>query len=256
MAQESLLKKEFKSADVNRARNLVNKDFSAKTIDGIGYSKAYKAYVEGDTWEESGRTWTIKDGIRQNVTKLDAAKKILQIPLVCPKCAKSLKHHISQKMYKIHKMCFDCVIDYEAELRKAGLYDSYEKAMMQGSIKAFAKDIEDWMLDNITATDTFVTEQGDVEDWGDISNKHKQEQTDRLMEFLLHVKSHIEQYYIIEVYLLRKLVIMAKVKAASSTVKLDKPKVSRPGVHSKCKSSSLKQSKNYKKLYKGQGQVV
>jgi hypothetical protein len=30
-------------------------------------------------------------------------------------------------------------------------------------------------------------------------------------------------------------------------------KVSRPGVHSKSKTSSLKQSKNYKKSYKGQG---
>ena len=33
---ESLLKKEFKSRDVNRARNLVNKDFSAKNVDRIG----------------------------------------------------------------------------------------------------------------------------------------------------------------------------------------------------------------------------
>jgi len=43
MAKESLLKKEFTSKDVNRARNLVNKDFSAKTVDGIGYSKAQVA---------------------------------------------------------------------------------------------------------------------------------------------------------------------------------------------------------------------
>ena len=39
MAKESLLKKEFSSKDVNRARNLVNKDFSAKTVDGV-YDKA------------------------------------------------------------------------------------------------------------------------------------------------------------------------------------------------------------------------
>ena len=30
-------------------------------------------------------------------------------------------------------------------------------------------------------------------------------------------------------------------------------KVSRPGVHSKSKTSSLKSSKNYKKMYGGQG---
>jgi hypothetical protein len=31
------------------------------------------------------------------------------------------------------------------------------------------------------------------------------------------------------------------------------PKVSRPNVHSKSKTSSLKSSKNYKKAYRGQG---
>jgi len=46
---------------------------------------------------------------------------------------------------------------------------------------------------------------------------------------------------------------MAKVKAASSAVKVEKAKVSRPGVHAKTKTSSLKSSKNYKKLYRGQG---
>lgn len=33
----------------------------------------------------------------------------------------------------------------------------------------------------------------------------------------------------------------------------EKPKVKRPGVHSKCKSSQHKSSKNYRKLYRGQG---
>jgi hypothetical protein len=32
-----------------------------------------------------------------------------------------------------------------------------------------------------------------------------------------------------------------------------KSKISRPGVHSKSKTSKLKSSKNYQKLYKGQG---
>lgn len=34
---------------------------------------------------------------------------------------------------------------------------------------------------------------------------------------------------------------------------LARPKVSRPGVHSKTKTSKSKSSKNYKKTYKGQG---
>lgn len=45
---------------------------------------------------------------------------------------------------------------------------------------------------------------------------------------------------------------MAKKTDIASKV-LAKKKVSRPGVHSKCKTSKLKSSKLYKKSYKGQG---
>ena len=189
---ESLLKKEFKSKDVNRARNLITKDFSAKTTTGTGYEKAYVAYKEGDIWEENGRTWTIKNGIRQNITKLDGAKKALQVPLTCPKCGGSMKHHLSQKMYKIHKMCFDCVIDYEAELRRAGLYEAYERNMMQGSMKAFARDIEQWVLETLSATNTFVTEQGDIEDWNSNNEKFKEQINSNLQQYLKHLKAHLD----------------------------------------------------------------
>jgi hypothetical protein len=190
---ESLLKKEFKSKDVNRARNLIKKDFSGKTIDGTGYEKAYIAYKEGDIWEENGRTWTIKNGIKQNITKLDKAKKALQMPLKCPKCGGPMKHHLAQKMYKIHGFCFDpCTVEYEAELRRAGLYESYEKNMMQGSMKAFARDIEQWVLDTLEVTNTFVTEQGDIEDWNSNDTKFKEQITENLQEYLKHIRSHIE----------------------------------------------------------------
>jgi hypothetical protein len=44
-----------------------------------------------------------------------------------------------------------------------------------------------------------------------------------------------------------------KTKSSSTPTKIDKPKRKRPGVHSKSKTSKLKGSKNYKKLYRGQG---
>jgi len=46
---------------------------------------------------------------------------------------------------------------------------------------------------------------------------------------------------------------MAKIKSQTTSSFLEKPKVSRPGVHSKTKTSSLKSSKLYKKAYRGQG---
>lgn len=45
---------------------------------------------------------------------------------------------------------------------------------------------------------------------------------------------------------------MAKVTSAT-TKTYSRPKVSRPGIHGKSKSSKLKSSKNYKKAYGRQG---
>jgi hypothetical protein len=45
---------------------------------------------------------------------------------------------------------------------------------------------------------------------------------------------------------------MAKVKQSSVNT-ITRKKISRPGIHSKTKSSKLKRSKNYKKKYRGQG---
>jgi len=42
-------------------------------------------------------------------------------------------------------------------------------------------------------------------------------------------------------------------KTNAAVVGIEKPKVSRKGIHSKKKSSKLKTSKNYKKRYRGQG---
>jgi hypothetical protein len=42
-------------------------------------------------------------------------------------------------------------------------------------------------------------------------------------------------------------------KKITDTKTFEKKHISRPGVHAKTKSSSLKASKNYKKTYKGQG---
>lgn len=42
-------------------------------------------------------------------------------------------------------------------------------------------------------------------------------------------------------------------KQTNTVEKRVKIKISRPGVHAKSKTSKLKSSKNYKKLYRGQG---
>ena len=190
--EESQLKKEFSQRDVQRARNLIQKDYTSRTVIGTGYSKKREKHSEGDVWEEDGRTWTIKNGVKQNITKLDKAKKAHQIPLVCPKCGGSMKHHLAKKMYKIHGFCFDpCTVEMETSLRKAGLYEEYEKQMMHGNMKAFATNLEEWIQDRVTESMTFVTEDGDIEDWKNNSGKQNVEMLKNVAEYIDQIKKHI-----------------------------------------------------------------
>ena len=46
----------------------------------------------------------------------------------------------------------------------------------------------------------------------------------------------------------------AKAKISSTNMFVQKPRVKRPGVHAKSKTSKSKHSKNYVKQYQGQGQ--
>ena len=192
MNKDSVLKKEFKKQDVARVRNLVNKDYTSATKQQLGYSKTQKRYKEGDVWEENGKKWTVKNNLKQNITKLDAAKKALRLPLRCPNCGGPMKHHLAKKMYKIHGYCFDpCTVEMEANLRRAGLYEQYEKRMLQGNMKVFIKDIEEWAEGLVTGkVESFVTEQGDVENWSTSTAKQK-EIIKSVKEYTEQLKEHI-----------------------------------------------------------------
>ena len=78
------LNKEFQKRDVERMRNLIQGKYGEKNGTSVGFSAPHKEYKEGETWEKDGRTWTIKDGVGQNVTKLDKAKLVHTMPLFCP----------------------------------------------------------------------------------------------------------------------------------------------------------------------------
>jgi len=191
MSKDSMLKKEFKQSDVQRARNLVNKKFTDKTKIQSGYQKSYTKHTEGEVWEESGKTWTIKNGVRQNITKLDYLKKQARTPLSCPKCKGSMKHSLAKKMYKIHGFCFECTVNYEHALQTAGLYKEYEKKLMSGNIAAFANDLENWVTETLQSKITMVTEQGDVEDWNKTNTKFDEKILNELNNYLKVLRQHI-----------------------------------------------------------------
>ena len=89
-----MLKKEFKKKDVKRARNLITGNSGASSETQIGYKKKIIEYKEGDVWTENKKTWTIKNGIKKTVSKLNSIRKEIFTPLCCPKFSKVMKHHL------------------------------------------------------------------------------------------------------------------------------------------------------------------
>ena len=190
MSQDTVLKKEFQERDVQRLRNLIQGKHGEKTRTSVGFSKADEFHAEGDIWESDGRTWTIKDGIKQNITKLDKAKKAHVMPLLCPKCNRVMKKRNDKQFYNIHKMCFDCVIDFEADLKKQGKWEEYERSIKNDEIDNKIKEFKLWIKEKLEeGNDSFVSESGEVEKWVGKVNKDKvEEYVQQVVEYLESLK--------------------------------------------------------------------
>ena len=161
-----MLKKEFKRKDVDRARNLIMGKSGASSETQVGYNKKRVEYKEGDVWKENGKTWTIKDGIKQTISKLDIIKKEVFMPLCCPKCGKVMKKRLDKPNYKVHKMCFDCVIDYEHKLKIRGEYDDYIKKLKLKNRLTRIDEMEGMFLELANQSNNgFVSEHGEIERW-------------------------------------------------------------------------------------------
>jgi len=190
---ESMLQREFRERDVQRMRNIITKNADAKTVTQVGYTKKQIEYNEGDIWEENGKQWTIKNGIKQTVTRFDKLKKSIILPITCPKCNKAMKAtSLNKKMWPIHGTCFDCVIEMETELKRQGKFEEYARNLVNRGVKTHIKDVEDLILE-IALEDNneeFVTEQGDIEKWAG-KGIDKQKIIQELQEYVTKLRDHI-----------------------------------------------------------------
>jgi len=160
------LKKEFSKRDVQRMRNIIGGNVGDKTQLQAGWEKHTERHGEGDVWEEDGRKWTIKNGIRQNVTKLDEIKKLTMLPLSCPNCGQLMKvDDLNKKMWAIHKKCFECVLKMEGEIKRAGKWEEYTSNVMNSNKNSELDDLEQALEGWVDQKDTFVSEAGEVETW-------------------------------------------------------------------------------------------
>jgi len=169
-----MLNKEFKRKDVERMRNLIKGKTGESAELQVGYRAKKEDHQEGDIWEEGGKKWTIKDGIKQTYTKLDKVKKEAILPLFCPECGSLMKKRIDAKMYKIHQKCSDCVIEMEHKLKMEGKYKEYERNIIATNAESYLDDLETYLLEAINESNTqYVSERGEVERWKGGVDKEK-----------------------------------------------------------------------------------
>jgi uncharacterized protein YbaR (Trm112 family) len=181
---ESRLTKEFSKREVQRMRNLITGKLGESTQIQAGWEKQREDREEGEVWEENGKQWTLKNGIKQSVTKMDDLKKLIVLPLCCPNCKKPMKvNEANKKMYSIHGQCLDCTVEMETQLKIAGKWEEYEKAFMDNNHKTYISDLEEAIDSWYKESESHITEDGTVETWtGGSKTKVYEELKDKISE--------------------------------------------------------------------------
>ena len=178
------LKKEFRRKDVDRMRNLIKGTTGESSEMQVGYTKKIIDYKEGDIWTEGHKTWTIKKGIKQTVSKLDKIRKETLIPLCCPECSNVMKKILDKSCYKTHKKCLDCIVEEQRNLMndtsEGTNNEKWKRINKENQLKtniSRINDLEEAYIGKITHSKKgYISEQGDVERWKGNSN------TDSLIE--------------------------------------------------------------------------
>lgn len=186
---ESVLKKQFSNPDLQRMRNLIQGKTGEKTSVSSGYTRDHVDRKEGDIWEEDGRQWTIKNGVKQNISKLQKAREVAKMPLFCPKCSAVMKHRYDADFYKIHKHCFDCQVKFETKLKVEGKYEAYKTEIHNSEVDGMIQNLQDWADDLINeSNDSFMSETGEVEAWSKINTVEVEKQREEAIEYLKKLK--------------------------------------------------------------------
>jgi len=161
------MKKAISKNKVQRMRNLVSGNYTKKTTIQSGFNTTTTKHKEGDVWEERGKSWTIKNGIKQTITKLDKAREYAKIPLHCPKCNVKMTKQQHKFMYRRFKHCLLCQTNFEFELREQGKYEEWKNKQLSINFEIWLREQKEEFKEFLKTRHSKkqITEAGDIEDW-------------------------------------------------------------------------------------------
>jgi hypothetical protein len=138
----------MKKADANaingvrRKINEIMKKTDEKIV--VGWRPDYVKRQEGDIWKDGdGKEWTVRNGVIQNITKLDSAK----MPWFCPSCDKIMNHRLDTRYWRMRGKCMDCVISDETKIRAEGSWAEYEQEIMRNNYVDSLKEYIAYLVD-------------------------------------------------------------------------------------------------------------
>ena len=120
-----------------------------------------------------------------------------RMPLFCSECNKIMKKRLDNKMWMLHKHCFDCQIEFENKLRIEGKYEEWEKEKMIDNAKAYIRDVKNELDDYVDElkTDNLLYETGptsvEKEKWEKVDAKKIKIQW---LKEIQEVEDNLEQY--------------------------------------------------------------
>ena len=104
----------------------------------VGYDKKEIRRVEGEKWvDEWGKEWEMKDGIVRSIPKFSDVR----VPLFCPKCVNVMgKRSKDVEVYYKFGFCLDCLLNRDAEMKRDGTFEEYEKKYINSKKTGFYTD--------------------------------------------------------------------------------------------------------------------
>lgn len=184
------MKKGISKNKVQRMRNLVSGDYTKKTTIQSGFKTKTTKHVEGDVWEERGKTWTIRNGIKQTITKLDAAREFARIPMKCPKCNGKMNREQHKFMYVRFNHCLFCQIDEEEQMKKDGTFEAWKNNRIAINFELWVKDKKEEFKEFLKTRHSKkqITEAGQIEDWSG-----GQSDDEMIAEFDIYINNEIKR---------------------------------------------------------------
>jgi hypothetical protein len=108
------------------------------------------------------------------------------MPLFCPNCGKLMKR-VDKPYYNVHKYCLDCHAKAEDKLKQEGKYEEHYKNLNNQIIDSRVEEFKQFIEDKLSeSNDSFVSENGEVENWVGKLN------TDKVDEFTADIIKHLE----------------------------------------------------------------